>query len=159
MQRAKNCSQRHVVWKLQSSFQTCEIFANKYITIRKILNPNEWIFWTQNNTNTTFSAVLRLHRVVFTRIWRIKLTMRNFKNTLRINPKLKIWKEYNFVSWKFLNTYKIRLFSTWKHEPKDNKNNTSVMFDANIITFLQEVICVIWGFDACNVVPKSLLIL
>jgi len=57
--------------------------------------------------------------------------------TLRINPRLRFWKN-NIVCWKFVNTiqfiyiysklYKILLFSKQQNMPKSNKNSTSWVY-------------------------------
>ena len=61
---------------------------NVHIMIRQFS-----IFWLKYSVYWLF----------FTRIYFITDNLRNFKNILRINPRLRFWKEDNFECWKFAN--------------------------------------------------------
>ena len=83
--------------------------------------------------------------------------MRNFKNILRIDPRLrfcvlKICK-YNTILF-LTKPYKVLLFFNGK--TSQNRTKIAVALCSMLITFLPEVICVISSFNVCRLVQTLL---
>ena len=83
---------------------------NKYITT---LNINITVYINlvaSNHVKLENNNTLFFIRIYFITISRLKFA-KFFKNNLRINPMLKLWKEYNFVCWRYVITTQLCVFT------------------------------------------------
>ena len=91
--------------------------------------------------HVNLSRVNLQYTLFFLQEYYIGWTLQNFKNILRINPKLRYWKGYIFVSSKAVNTIQLYVFNLF-HSLKGNwlGNKTKKRAPVNIIVYNGHVI-------------------